>query len=172
MTPARRPFAARVRSWPGWAAMGIAVVVLLAVGTAREGGPRTQAERIDAIARKVACPTCDGESVFASRASAAEAIRTRIARDVAAGELSDDEIIARIAESFRAQVLLVPRSTGVDSLMWVLPVVVGVCSAAALAVAFRRWRGERSPPTEEDRALVARLLAGGPRADGTGDEGA
>ena len=123
----------KLKSWPVWMLMGILTVALLAIGITRDSGPLTQSDRIDSISKRIACPTCDGESIFVSRATAADAIRRQVARDVAAGRLSDNEIMATIAESFDAQVLLVPRATGLDSLVWVLPVAVLVCAVAELA---------------------------------------
>lgn len=162
--------ARRVKSWPVWMLMGLVVIVLLTIGSTRDDGPRTQSDRIDAISKRVACPTCDGESVYVSRASAAESIRNQIARDVAAGALTDDEIIANIAGAFQARVLLVPRATGLDALVWVLPISVGVCAVAGLAAAFRRWRLQQGAvPSEDDRALVEGLLARG-RTAGTYEE--
>lgn len=152
--------ASRIKSWPSWMLMGLVVVVLLTVGGTRDNGPLTQSDRIDAIARRVACPTCDGESVYASRAPAAEAIRNQIARDVAGAGMTDDEIIAAIASSFDARVLLVPRATGIDALVWVLPVAVGVCAVTGLGFAFRRWRRDPALPSTEDESLVDGLLAG------------
>jgi cytochrome c-type biogenesis protein CcmH len=143
--------------------MGIVTVALLAVGTTRDSGPLTQSDRIDAISKRIACPTCDGESIFVSRATAADAIRKQVARDVAAGQLSDDEIIATIAQSFDAQVLLVPRATGLDSLVWVLPIAVLVCAIAGLVIAFRRWRAQLdADASDEDFVLVEKLLAEDP----------
>jgi cytochrome c-type biogenesis protein CcmH len=162
--------ARRVKSWPVWMLMGLVVIVLLTIGSTRDDGPRTQSDRIDAISKRVACPTCDGESVYVSRASAAESIRNQIARDVAAGALTDDEIIANIAGAFQERVLLVPRATGLDALVWVLPIAVGVCAVAGLAAAFRRWRLQQGAvPSEDDRALVEGLLARG-RTAGTEEE--
>jgi cytochrome c-type biogenesis protein CcmH len=152
-----------------WMLMGILTVSLLAVGTTRDTGPLTQGDRIDAITKRVACPTCDGESVFVSRASAAEAIRKQVAREVASGEKSDTEIIGSISDSFNAQILLVPRATGLDSLVWVLPIAVLVCAVAGLAMAFRKWRKQNTTgATGEDFALVNKLLAQG--EDPTDDE--
>ena len=153
----------KLKSWPVWMLMGIFTVALLSIGVTRDSGPLTQAERIDSISKRIACPTCDGESIFVSRATASDAIRRQVARDVAAGQLTDDEIMATIAESFDAQVLLVPRATGLDSLVWVLPVAVLVCAVAGLAVAFRRWRSQlNADATSEDFALVERLLGQDP----------
>ena len=146
--------------------MAVLFVALLSVGTTRDKGPLTQSDRIDAITKRIACPTCDGESVYVSRASAAESIRRQVARDVAAGTKSDDQIIGSIADTFKAQVLLVPRATGIDSLVWVLPIAVLVCAVAGLAVAFRRWRSQnQSDATDDDFALVNKLLGEDPTDD-------
>ncbi len=149
----------RVKSWPVWMFMAVLTVALLAVGTTRDNGPLTQSDRIDAISKRIACPTCDGESVYVSRATAAEAIRKQVARDVSAGKLTDNEIIGSIANAFNAQVLLVPRATGLDSLVWVLPIAVLVCAVVGLGVAFRRWKQQNTgDASAEDFALVNSLL--------------
>lgn len=143
--------------------MALVTVALLSVGSTRDSGPLTQGDRIDAITKRIACPTCDGESVYVSRASAAESLRKQVARDVAAGVKSDTEIIGSIADVFQAQVLLVPRATGLDSLVWVLPIAVLVCAIAALSVAFRRWkRLNDTNASEDDIALVESLMAEDP----------
>jgi len=138
--------------------LALATFVLLAVGIAADNGPQTQQDRIDAISKRIACPTCQGESVYVSRASSAESIRNEIARQVGTGQLSDDEIVAYLEDSFGGNVLLVPRSTGVDALVWALPVAVAVAAIAGLAVAFRRWRSQSLlVATDDDEAIVAEL---------------
>jgi cytochrome c-type biogenesis protein CcmH/NrfF len=148
------------KSWPVWAALGVIVIAALAVGVARTGGARTPQQRIDAIARTLKCPPCEGESVYESRNSVALNIKNEIAREIRAGQ-TDDEIRAGVAERFGDEVLLVPSATGVDSLVWILPVVVFVAAAAGLGVAFVRWRTEvagAGEPSVADRALVADAL--------------
>ena len=147
-----------IKRWPGWMVLALATFVVLAVGIAAENGPQTQQDRIDAISKRIACPTCQGESVYVSRASSAESIRNEIARQVGTGQLSDDEIVAYLEDSFGGNVLLVPRSTGVDALVWALPVAVAVAAIAGLAVAFRRWRSQSLlVATDDDEAIVADL---------------
>lgn len=121
-----------------WVVLLVATAVLLAVGAGRDTGPLTQQERIDVITKRIACPTCDGESVFVSRAAAAQAIRAEVARQVGDGLKNDDEIVAYVADRFGGQVLLVPRGSGIEALVWVLPVVLAVVLVAALFALFRR----------------------------------
>ena len=128
---------------------------LLIFGGLRDSGPLSQQDHIDAITMRLACPTCQGESVYVSRASAAEAIRAEVARQVGSGLRTDDETIAYIEQRFGGQVLLVPRSTGIDSLVWVLPVAALIAGAAALGVVFRKWRtSDDGMASAEDSALV------------------
>ncbi len=142
-----------------WLAMFLLVAVLLVFGASRTGGPKTQQDRIDAITSVLACPTCSGESVFVSRAVAAESIRAEVARQVAAGLRTDEQIMSYIEQRFGGQVLLVPRATGVDSLVWALPVAALVFSIFLLVSAFVKWRGNKpTSPTSQDEQIVARAL--------------
>jgi len=153
----------RVKRWPGWLLLIFVIAGFLAVGATRSTGPESQDDRVDAIARRVACPICDGESVFESQNNASQAIRNQVQQLVADNDLSDAEIIAFIETRYGAQVLLVPKASGFDALVWVLPAVAFVCGVAALVVVFRRWKreaGDVREPTDDDRMLVeAALLA-------------
>jgi cytochrome c-type biogenesis protein CcmH len=161
----------RIKRWPGWLLLVFVVAGFLAVGAFRSSGPATQGDRVDAIASRVACPVCVGESVFVSQNTSSRAIRNEITQLVNENDLSDAEIVAFIEVRYGAQVLLVPRSTGFDALIWVLPAVGLVCGLAGLTVAFRRWKreaAETADPTDADRELVASAMADDARAAGAG----
>lgn len=148
----------RVKRRPGWLLLLVVVVSVLVVGSTRSSGPQTQEERIEQVAQRVACPVCDGESVAESRNNASQAIRNEIDSLVRSTALTDDQIVAGLEDSYGARILLVPRSSGFDALIWVLPAVAFVCGVAGLAVAFRRWKLEAaasSTPTDADREIVA-----------------
>jgi len=148
-----------IKRWPSWVLLLLCAVVLMVIGVDRVSGPSTAEERIDAIAQRLACPTCDGESVYESRGSASQAIRKEIARRVADGQSSDDEIVAAIDDSYEADLRLVPDSSGLESMIWIAPMVVAVGAVALLVVAFRRWRSEGSlTPTDEERSVVEKAL--------------
>jgi cytochrome c-type biogenesis protein CcmH len=136
--------------------LAVVVVALLAIGIGRDTSAPTAEERVESISKRVACPICDGESVFESRNNASSALRTEIKQQVAAGTASDDDIVTFIEQRYGGQVLLVPRATGLDSLVWARPAFAGVCAFAGLVVAFRRWtRAADTVPTDADRELVA-----------------
>jgi cytochrome c-type biogenesis protein CcmH len=149
----------RVKGWPGWAMVAVAVIALLAVGATRERGVRTPEERVEAISRRLACPICDGESVFESRNNASASIRQEIRAQVGSGLRSDDDIISFVEQRYSASVLLVPRATGIDALVWALPVAAFVCAVAGLAFTFRRWKlATHDVPSDDDRSRVDRAL--------------
>ncbi len=128
----------------GWLVLALVVVTAFVVGVARDGGPRSAAERADAIAQRVACPVCNGESVYESQVGASVRIRNEIRKLVDAGQLDDRQIVATIESRFPGTAL-VPRSTGLDALVWAIPTAVGVTALGGVALAMRRWRGRRVP---------------------------
>lgn len=149
-----------LKRWPGWVLLVFVVAGFLAVGTTRDHGPRTPDERVQAITQRIACPVCDGESVNESANAASAAIRSEVKAQVTTTKASDDEIIAYIVEKFGARTQLLPKATGFESLVWVLPAVAFVCAGVGLFFAFRRWRTNvDTVPDESDRAMVAAALA-------------
>jgi cytochrome c-type biogenesis protein CcmH len=147
--------AAALKRWPSWLLMlGVAVALIL-VGTLRDGGARSENDRIDSITKRVACPVCSGESVFESRNAASVNLQNKIEDLVREGRLSDAEVIASVQRDSSVQLLLVPKRTGFDAMAWALPVAAGVVAFAGLGLAFRKWvRAEDGVPSDEDRALV------------------
>lgn len=151
----------RLKRWPGWVVLGVVFVALLAVGVSRDSGPQNQRERIDEISKRLACPTCDGESVFESRASSSENLRREIARLVADSKLSDDQIVQQLDDAYVEDLTLTPDATGLEGVAWFLPVVVTVLALGGLGFAFRRWKLMNDQhATAADRELVAAALGG------------
>ena len=121
--------------------IALAVVVLVAVLVAVMGGddsPSTKADRADAIAHGVRCPTCRGQSVAESAAPAAQAIRLEIRRRIDDGQ-SREQIETYLQTRYGSDILLTPPRSGIGGLVWVLPVVAIVTAAGGLALALQRW---------------------------------
>ena len=157
------PLRRRVKRWPGWVLLAFVVVGLLAYGATRDTGPRTPDERIESVAKRIACPVCQGESVYESRHPTSVNIKDAIEDRVAEGRLSDDEIVESIVAARGGQELLVPSADGIEALAWALPATAFVIGLAGLTVAFRRWQASArrlGAATDEDYALVAAALAG------------
>ncbi len=154
---------ARLKRWPGWILMLVVAASFVVVGSTRSSGPQTQSDRVDSITQRVACPVCDGESVFVSQNSASRAIRNEVTDLVRANALDDDQIVGFLEDRYGADILLVPKASGFDALVWVLPAIGFALGVLGLAIAFRRWRLEAAQTgeaTDDDRAIVAAALAG------------
>lgn len=156
---AARPLNKRIKRWPGWVILLGVVVVALMIGGTRSSGPLTDEDRLDGIAQRIACPECDGESVYESQSPAAANIRLQVQSLIKQGTYSDEQIIQYVQTNFGAKTQLVPKAAGFDAIVWALPVFAGVCAVAGLAVAFRRWRlAADTVPTAQDRELVDAAL--------------
>ena len=162
----------RAKRWPGWALLLIAIVALLAVGATRDTGPRTPDERVEAISKRLACPVCQGESVYESRNPASVQIREAVKQGVADGVKSDEQIIQDIVVAYDGEELLVPTASGIEALAWALPAAALVIGVTGLTLAFRRWQASAralGDATDDDYALVAGALADFDDTDDLGD---
>ena len=174
----RRSLNKRLKSWPGWILMGLVAITFLVVGATRTAGPQSQEDRVDDLSQRIACPVCDGESVFVSQNAASRRLRNQVEDLVRQNELSDEQILTFIDSRTEGDLLLVPKASGLDALVWVLPAVGFVIGVTGLGLAFRRWKLEAeglADPTEEDRALVDAAMAADespdPAIDGATDSG-
>ncbi len=151
----------RAKRWPGWIALLFVVVGLVAYGATRDTGPRTPDERIESISKRLACPVCQGESVYESRNTASNQIRVAVRQAVNEGALTDEEIIADVTVSYDGEELLVPTADGIEALAWALPATAFVVGVGGLTIAFRRWQSaarQLGSATDDDYALVAAAL--------------
>ncbi|WP_116999163.1 cytochrome c-type biogenesis protein [Desertimonas flava] len=158
---ARSSFNHRLKGWPGWIVLLFLAVLFVVMGAVGNDGVSTPEERADAISRRLACPECNGETVYESQVTASVNIRREIQAMVDEGRLSDDEIVAALEENYGERLLLLPTGKGVNVLVWALPVAAGVAGLTGLVLVFSKWRREAAledGPTDEDRALVAAAL--------------
>jgi len=108
---------------------------------------------------------CSGESVAESNAPASQEIRRQIAEQVQQGQ-SDDEIRSFYSAKYGQAILLTPSASGVNVLVWILPIVALAVGIAALVIVFRRWSSmPQERATDEDRQLVESALHPEEQAD-------
>lgn len=137
-----------------WIVLSLVAVLALAVGATGDRTPRTESERIQALAGEVRCPTCQNLSAAESTAKAAQAVRDEIRTRVRRGE-SNDQIRAFLASRYTEEIILKPETRGVTGLVWVIPILGGVAVLAGLVVTFRRWKRESlADVSDADRARV------------------
>ena len=151
----------RIKGWPGWVLLVLVVVGLVAFGATRDTGPRTPDERIESISKRLACPVCQGESVYESRNTASNQIRVAVRQAVNEGIRTDEEIIQDVTTNYEGEELLVPTADGIEALAWALPAAAFVIGVAGLTIAFRRWQlaaRQLGSATDEDYELVAAAL--------------
>ena len=129
-----------------WILMAVAALALVVAGAVKERGASSQSERARAIGQTVRCPICGGETVADSKVAVAIAIRELIASELATGRT--DQQVRNAVEQQYPGTQLVPPTSGIGSLVWILPVVAFGAGASALAMAFRRWRVLDDEPDE------------------------
>lgn len=117
---------------------GVAVVVLVLAGRST-GGSGTSEDRLFSLAEQLKCLQCVGESVAGSQAPLAEQFRQEIREQMSTGA-TDREILDFFVDRYGEQVLLTPPSSGVGSLVWVLPVAFVGFAVLGLALVLPRWR--------------------------------
>jgi cytochrome c-type biogenesis protein CcmH len=119
-----------------WLWLAAAVVVIVVAFVVAPSASSTQ-QRINHLESLVKCPACEDLSVAESNATSAIAVRHEIVLKVKQGE-SDTAILTSLEDSYGTSILLSPSTSGIGSLLWVLPVVVVIVGAGAYLRLVRR----------------------------------
>jgi cytochrome c-type biogenesis protein CcmH len=144
-----------MRKWLPWIALGVVVVVALAI-VVWPRGDQSPAARAHTLETELKCPECEGLAVADSNAPTSRAIRADVKKRIAEGQ-SDEEIRQAYVARYGEEILLQPKGSGISLLVWVLPVVVLV--AGAFGIGFVLARNRRAPmlhASEADEQLVER----------------
>ncbi len=114
-------------------------------------------DRLDAIANRIMCPVCQGESIANSPAEIATDMKELIAERIAEGA-TDQEIIDELLSSYSGALLLDPPTSGNTLPLWLAP--LGALVVGALVILW--WRshpGSGGPaadvPRERSKLRVA-----------------
>jgi cytochrome c-type biogenesis protein CcmH len=139
--------------WVPLAALGLILVVALAVGVSGHSSATSADDRVHRITSQIRCPVCSGETVADSAAPISQDIRTTVRQQLQAGR-SDHDVYAYIVHQYPGT-SLTPPASGVGLLVWALPIAVFAAAVAGLGFTFARWRGRPGVAvSDEDRRLV------------------
>ena len=128
----------------------VAVVSLIALGVIAVGlasgptPPPTPDDRARAIAERLNCPFCAGETLASSQSGVARDLRELIRRRIDEGA-TDDEILAEFVDRYGESILLDPPARGWGLAVWAAPVVVGVVGVVVVLGLRRPTRVEVGP---------------------------
>ena len=114
--------------------------------------------RVQALGKQLRCPMCQGLSIADSSSSAARAQMDKVRELVAAGR-SDREIRDYFTSRYGEWALLDPPASGMNLLVWLLPLLLLVGGGLAIARTMRRpvpvapaataGTEERTPPADD-----------------------
>ena len=120
------------------AAVAFAVVVAFGAANAARAQDQDLEARTTAVASTLRCPVCQGESIQDSPSELARQMRAVVKDRLRAGE-TPEQVKAYFASKYGEWILLEPRMTGLNILLYVLPVVLVVGGIALVAILVRRW---------------------------------
>lgn len=106
------------------------------------------ADEINAVAKKLSCPTCTGINVADCPTETCAQWRAKIGEMLAEGK-SEQEILDYFSARYGDHVLQVPPKRGFFVLVWGLPVIAIFAGLAWLAYLMRGWSQRRAAASAE-----------------------
>lgn len=103
-------------------------------------------ERARELSRGLRCLVCRNESIDDSNATLARDLRLLVRERLVAGD-SDDEVIDYVVDRYGEYVLLQPRATGANWLLWAAGPIMLILGAG-IAFAYLRRRDSAPEPAE------------------------
>jgi cytochrome c-type biogenesis protein CcmH len=103
--------------------------------------------KTNAVAAQLRCPVCQGVSILDSPAELAQQMRNLVREQLSTGR-SPDQVKAYFVSKYGEWILLEPRASGFNILIYALPVLAVLGGLAVIVVAMRRWtKPPENPPT-------------------------
>lgn len=94
--------------------------------------------RTSAVAAGLRCPVCQGLSIQDSPSELAQQMRSLVRDQLAAGR-TPDEVRAYFISKYGEWILLEPKATGFNVLVYVLPVLLVVGGLVFILMLVRKW---------------------------------
>lgn len=130
---------------PALMAVALAATVLV-ITLHHAGRPQPLAQRVQAVAATLRCPTCVAQSAASSDAPIAKGMRNQIRQQLRAGR-SPDQVRQWFVARYGDGIVLLPADQGPGAAVWAAPVAALALGSLALALALhRRRRGPSQNP--------------------------
>ncbi len=110
--------------------------------------------RVQALGKQLRCPMCQGLSIADSNASAARAQMDKVRELVAAGR-TDEQIRGYFTSRYGEWALLEPEASGMNLLVWFLPLLLLLGGGYAIARTMRRSASALPAPAPEPQSEPA-----------------
>lgn len=94
--------------------------------------------RTSAVAATLRCPVCQGESIQDSPSELAQQMRAVVRERLRAGE-SPEEIKAYFEARYGEWILLEPKMTGLNVILYIFPVVLAIGGLIFVVALVRKW---------------------------------
>lgn len=95
-------------------------------------------DRTTAVASTLRCPVCQGESIQDSPSQLAQDMRELVREQLRAGKMPE-EVRAYFVGRYGEWILLEPRMTGLNVLLYVFPVALVLGGLALVVVLVKKW---------------------------------
>lgn len=129
------------------------VLTLAAPAVMAQQGPTPTLDQINAVARELYCPLCNGVRLDTCDLQACIQMRQVISDKLAAG-VPKEQIKQEFVAEYGPKVLGEPPRSGLDLLAWIIPIAAIVAGAAWLLITARRWtRQPEAAPVPAPAAL-------------------
>ena len=109
--------------------------------------------RTTAVASTLRCPVCQGESIQDSPAELAQQMRAIVRERLRAGE-TPEQIQAYFMARYGEWILLKPRRTGLNIVLYALPIALVVGGLILVIVLVRRWTTPENSAAEQSSPLI------------------
>ena len=159
--------------WSGCRNFAVLVTIVFAVSEVLIGasvgaqvletGPNIKLEdaeleaRARTITKELRCPTCVSQSVDSSNVGISQDLKVLVRERLLAGD-SDQEVYEYVAQRYGDFVLLKPRFSLANSVLWISPMLLLIIVGGGLVIKAKKKKQDDRLQTESDEAPVSALL--------------
>jgi len=113
--------------------------------------------RARTISAELRCMVCQNQSIDDSNAELARDLRVLVRERVVAGD-TDRQVVDFVVSRYGEYVLLKPRFSGRNALLWGAPVVILLCGAAFALARLNSRRQAEKPLSADEKAAINEIL--------------